>query len=476
MAIKKTYWAWGLVFLHIVLNLPAQAQQNPTSSTGALLFWADQATFARTDSLVYQEIYLQIYCRDFDFKNSDTLQEATYQLKATLQDSQDHVPPIFNAEGTPLKQLQWTQTLRADIDTDIYDQVAIETFAFQTVPGQYTLHLTLQDLISKKNATSSMSLNIPKPSQTIRLSDIQLGRRIDESPTHNRVLKNGIWVVPNVTHTLSTQEKVLPFYFEIYNLKGGTKNTFDLAYSLLDEQNKPVKIYTSSRYKKPGTTSVKTENLELPALTPGHYTLKITIRDTDTRTMAIGQKTFLITNPTQNTLATDAASLQRYYNQIHHLATKSEREQYNGLSPIEKVAFILQFWKGKDPTPNTPENEFAAEHFRRMHYVTQSFPSRPKQLATNTDQGRVYIVYGPPTDIERNQFNAIGKDYEIWTYEHLNYYQFVFLDRLGDSVLELVHATMPGERYNPNWREEQIIGDPADPMAPPTDAFGSPAP
>jgi GWxTD domain-containing protein len=325
---------------------------------------------------------------------------------------------------------------------------------------------TISDLTSKKTATNTLVVKIPKPAQTLRLSDIQLGRRIDTAPPDNRMLKNGLWVVPNVTHTLSSQGTTLPFYFEIYGLKEGEKDAFDLAYALLDHQNKPVKVFTSTRYKKPGTTCMKTETLEIPALTPGSYTLKITVRDADTRVITTGEKTFTITNPDQQSLATDPASLQRYYNQIYHIATKSERKQYNTLSPHEKVAFILQFWKDRDPTPNTPENEFAAEHFRRMHYVTQSFPSRPKQHATHTDQGRVYIVYGPPTDIERNPFNAIGKDYQIWTYEHLNYYQFVFLDRLGDSVLELVHATMP----------EQVIGDPSDPMAPPNDAFGSPSP
>ncbi|MCE2436097.1 MAG: GWxTD domain-containing protein, partial [Candidatus Latescibacteria bacterium] len=96
------------------------------------------------------------------------------------------------------------------------------------------------------------------------------------------------------------------------------------------------------------------------------------------------------------------------------------------------------------------------------------------QKGSDTDQGRIHIKYGLPTDIERSPFSATGKAFEIWTYEHLNYYEFVFLDRLGDGVYEMIHATMPGERYNPNWRDEQAIGDQTDPTSLPSEAFSPP--
>ena len=467
----KTYTRISFFLFQILLCLPIFAQHAPISSSGDLLFWADYASFARTDSLVYQEIYLQIYCRDFGFEEQNTIQHTRYRIQVTLQDTQGNIPRYYDENGIVIKKLQWEKYLQADIDTDMLDQVAVETIAFQTQPGTYTMQLVLQDLISKKSATCTLPISIPHTPKKLTLSDIQLARRIDTLSTANRPLKNGLWVFPNVTHALSPKEPSLQVYFEIYGLTKGNKHAFDLAYALHDAQNQPVKMYTSTRYKKPGATCAKTEVLALPELIPGSYTLTITVRDVDTGNITTRKKTFTISNPTQPSLSTDPISLDRYYDHIRHIAKKSELDTYKTLSPDEKVAYILKFWKDRDPTPNTPENEFAVEHFRRLNHTDQNFASRPKQKGSDTDKGRVYIRYGPPSDIERNHFGAIGKDHEIWTYEHLNYYQFIFVDRLGDGVLELVHATMPGERFNPHWQEDQIIGDPSNPMAPPSDAF-----
>ena len=46
------------------------------------------------------------------------------------------------------------------------------------------------------------------------------------------------------------------------------------------------------------------------------------------------------------------------------------------------------------------------------------------------------------------------KPYEIWTYDDQGTYEFIFRDRRGVGVYELVHSTYPGELYNPNWQNE----------------------
>ena len=58
--------------------------------------------------------------------------------------------------------------------------------------------------------------------------------------------------------------------------------------------------------------------------------------------MTTRQRAFSVQKPA---LATDPASLKRYYKQIRYIATKTERETYASLSAAEKVEFILSFWK-----------------------------------------------------------------------------------------------------------------------------------
>ncbi len=64
----------------------------------------------------------------------------------------------------------------------------------------------------------------------------------------------------------------------------------------------------------------------------------------------------------------------------------------------ERDAFIEQFWLRRDPTPDTEENEFKEEHYRRIAYANEHFPAGIP--GWRTDRGRIYIVWGPPDEIE----------------------------------------------------------------------------
>ena len=64
----------------------------------------------------------------------------------------------------------------------------------------------------------------------------------------------------------------------------------------------------------------------------------------------------------------------------------------------ERQQFIEQFWLRRDPTPDTEENEFKEEHYRRIAYANERFASGIP--GWKTDRGRIYITFGPPDEIE----------------------------------------------------------------------------
>ena len=443
---------------------PIPAEDIPVMGQGTIPFWVDRAGFYTPDSLNYGELYLQCPCQHLTFRESDDRQRAAYRVEATFFSERDTIP------------FKWEKQIIADKKTNLRDQMITEALSFSIAPGTYGVRIRLTDLQANAEGTCELFFTMPEfGNATLTMSDIQFAHRIDAANTQisSSLVKNGFKIIPNTRRSIET---TLNIYFELYGLaKGeGRAATFDLAYTLLDTAGQRIKNFPSARYRKPGTTAIKTESLDLKGVPPGQYVLEIAARDNGTRKMTTRQRTFSIADVQKPALATDPASLKRYYNQIRYIATKAEREAYASLSTNEKVEFILSFWKKRDPTPLTPENEFATEHFRRMRYADERFSARPGQKGSDTDQGRIHIKYGLPTDIERSPFSATGKAFEIWTYEHLNYYEFVFLDRLGDGVYEMIHATMPGERYNPNWRDEQAIGDQTDPTSLPSEAFSPP--
>ena len=84
---------------------------------------------------------------------------------------------------------------------------------------------------------------------------------------------------------------------------------------------------------------------------------------------------------------------------VRWIITDEERAAFKQLSnDDERDQFIEQFWLRRDPTPDTAENEYKEEHHRRIAYANEHFASGIP--GWKTDRGRIYIVYGPPDEIE----------------------------------------------------------------------------
>lgn len=85
---------------------------------------------------------------------------------------------------------------------------------------------------------------------------------------------------------------------------------------------------------------------------------------------------------------------------VVYILEDQERRAFKNLATDEeREKFVEQFWERRDPTPGTPENEFKEEHYRRINYTNSHFTS-PTISGWKTDEGRIYITYGPPDEID----------------------------------------------------------------------------
>ena len=123
---------------------------------------------------------------------------------------------------------------------------------------------------------------------------------------------------------------------------------------------------------------------------------------------------------------------------FHQLNTDEEREQ-----------FVEQFWLRRDPTPDTEENEFKEEHYRRIAYANEHFASGIP--GWRTDRGRIYIQYGPPDEIESHSSGGTyerpmsegGGETETYPFEQ---WRYRYVDGVGQNIiLEFVDKSMSGE-------------------------------
>ena len=83
----------------------------------------------------------------------------------------------------------------------------------------------------------------------------------------------------------------------------------------------------------------------------------------------------------------------------------------------ERELFIEAFWKQRDPTPGTPENEFKTEHFRRIAYANHALGRDTSRPGWKTDRGRINVILGEPQDIERYTGKSSTYDTEVWFYQ-----------------------------------------------------------
>ena len=119
---------------------------------------------------------------------------------------------------------------------------------------------------------------------------------------------------------------------------------------------------------------------------------------------------------------------------VTYIITDDERAAFGRLqTDAEREQFIQNFWLRRDPTPDTIENEFREEHYRRIAYSNEHFGEAIP--GWKTDRGRIYITYGPPDEIDEG---ADSTPRQIWTYR--------FIEGLGTNVaLEFVDPTDSGE-------------------------------
>src|SRR5947207_1103601 len=84
---------------------------------------------------------------------------------------------------------------------------------------------------------------------------------------------------------------------------------------------------------------------------------------------------------------------------VAYIITDEEKAAFKALkTDEEREQFIEQFWLRRDPTPDTIENEFKEDHYSRIAYANERYQSG--KPGWKTDRGRIYILYGKPTEIE----------------------------------------------------------------------------
>lgn len=102
---------------------------------------------------------------------------------------------------------------------------------------------------------------------------------------------------------------------------------------------------------------------------------------------------------------------------VIYIITPKEREVFLQLTnDKDRDIFIESFWRLRDPTPGTPENEFKTEHLKRFQHANTVLARSSGRPGWMTDRGKFYIILGEPGSIDRYDNNVGLRPCEIWYY------------------------------------------------------------
>lgn len=138
--------------------------------------------------------------------------------------------------------------------------------------------------------------------------------------------------------------------------------------------------------------------------------------------------------------------------EVVYIISPEERQAFLQLATNEdRENFIEQFWMRRNPDPDSPENDFKEEHYRRIAYANERFSSG--MPGWKTDRGRIYIIWGKPDSMDQHPAGGPytrspeegGGETTVYPFEdwHYNY-----LEGVGNNIdLEFVDPTGSGEYH-----------------------------
>ncbi len=438
-------WLWFLPCQAQPLEFPIQGSRSPR-------YWLDVGFFRQNSQTTRVELYYSIALNELQFHKTDTVLTASFIMTVIVTDRQGRMV-VNDTHRKGARSAE--QPDAADDSKGLIDQ-----FAFALPAGSYRLETRLTDEQSSAATVISGDFTVPAFTEPFSISEPQLSLAIQSNAAISAFVKGNISVMPNAARRYRYHDATLPFYFEMYADSTKLKSTSGTAlanYAITDQVGDTLLYIARQKIKRAGPVYARVANFDVRGLEQGEHRLQITLTDSASGFAAFSQKRFWISAPPSvpHALPTTPADIKRYRDQIKYIAKVDELRLFDALDAAGKANFVINFWRLRDTTPETPENEYMQNVFARIDYCMKNF--KGKENGLNSDMGRVFVIYGQPDDIETHTWETGSKPYTIWKYftSHAQH-SFVFVDRNHDSIFTLVHSTVEEEIKNFNWQAQEL--------------------
>jgi len=340
--------------------------------------------------------------------------EAKYELSIIVQDIEGN-----QIEERIKQNVVSTNRYRETISPQLFDLV---TQTFRLSPNEYKCIIELTDQDTRKSGRQTININLERFKDIVAISDVLLldtREKTDDFPLG----------LPLFPARITDVDSVLHIYYRA-RLSSGEYEFTTKVISIEDE------ILSKEEITKNTTVPIVEELLEHKQFdVPGNkFKIQISIEQEEKSSLAE-----LVVEVKWRGITTHVSDLDEAIEQIRYIATRDELVNIQRAGE-KKEELFKQFWKDRDPSPNTSQNELMNEYFKRVEYTNEKFGTF--RDGWKTAMGMIFILFGPPDDIEVNHFARDGKSYQRWHYFIINR-SFLFVDYNGFGDYELYEPYYP---------------------------------
>lgn len=292
-------------------------------------------------------------------------------------------------------------------------------------PGKYDAIIQLADLESGESIIRDLVLTFRDFSRnTIHISDPVFVDEIDCSDD----TKN---FTPNLHNVFDNINSAFSVYFEIYPPADAEK--VKAKYVIFDNKGKPLQSIPKEYDTRGKDKIIVCFPLRDYISKPGEYYFVANGQYKKQTTKV--QRLFRVF---WGNMPLQLDNLDVAIDQMELIANKKTIDSLRNADEEERKILFDNFWQKRDPSPKTSSNELKEEFFSRIDFCNRNFTEvSASRAGWETDRGKIYIKYGPPDRVDRQDAEMNLPATESWFYNRLSR-RYYFADRQGDGIFRLI--------------------------------------
>ncbi len=396
-----------------------------TSQDNSVKFFENFLNFSSgKPKLTRVDAYIQIPYTTIEFVKTDTGFIGNFTITIS----------VFNQDKDKLIiEKSWLDKLYCKVlsETKLPQNYNLDFKSFDLKPGKYFIRTSFYDNNSKAEYPYEIKYPVRDLSGKQVISDIMIMNNRTKDVEKDLIK-------PNVSGNVTALQNGLPIFYEIYSDK---TEPVKISYQILNDRDKIIFKEETSRNIDSGRTQIF-YTIRDSSFSVGNYKLDVSIKNSENKLITKIERPFF---SQWFGLPNSAKDLKNAIDQLVYIASTTQINYIkDGKSKEEKLKRFITVWKEINSSLNSDDDDnIFDEYYGRVNYANEHF-SRYYE-GWKTDMGMVFILLGPPNNVDRHPFNIDSKPFEVWEYYNVDA-SFVFVDATGFGDYRLI-TPMPGDLY-----------------------------